>query len=327
MDNVTFPHYFNFTMFMNLGHLRYPAFVFCLLLYVFILSSNLAMICIIAQEKSLHEPMYLFIAFLSINSLYGSAGFFPRFLMDLLSDEHLIPRAACLAQSYIIYTYASYELTILCIMAYDRYVAICHPLHYRRRMSGRVVAVLSFLVWACPACNLAVSISTAARLPLCGHTIQKVYCATWNIVKLSCSANAVNSIVATLGAVAIAFFPFGFIVYTYLRIVAACWKTSPEARAKVLQRCSPHVVSFAVYTFTSFSDTALSRQPPDSIHPVLAIALSLEFIVIPPMLNPLVYGLKLPEIRRHIIRLVVDFRRQSGRNSCQAARKVATCKV
>lgn len=327
MENVTLPHYFNLTMFMNLGHLRYPAFVFFLLLNVFIVSSNLAMICIIAQEKSLHEPMYVFIAFLSINSLYGSAGFFPRFLMDLLSDKHLISRTACLAQSYIIYTYASYELTILCIMAYDRYVAICHPLLYCRRMSGRVVAVLSLLAWACPACNLAVSISTAARLRLCGHSIQKVYCATWNIIKLSCSANAVNNTVAILGAVAIAFFPFGFIVYTYLRIVAACWRSPAEVRAKVLQRCSPHVVSFAVYSFTSFSDTALSRQPPGTAHPVLAIVLSLEFVIIPPMLNPLVYGLKLPEIRRHIVRRVVDFRRQNGRVSCQAARKVATIKV
>lgn len=326
MENVTLPQYFNLTMFMNLGHLRYPAFVFCLLLYVFIVISNLAMICIIVQEKSLHEPMYVFIAFLSINSLYGSAGFFPRFLLDLLSDQHLIPRAACLAQSYIIYTYASYELTILCVMAYDRYVAICQPLHYSRRMSGRVVAALSFLVWACPACNLAVSISTAAKLPLCGCSINKVYCATWNIIKLSCNVSAVNGIAAILGAVAIAFFPFGFIVYTYLRIVVACWRTLPEVRAKVLQRCSPHVVSFAVYSITSFSDTALSRQPPGAVHPVLAIILSLEFIVIPPMLNPLVYGLKLPEIRRHIIRLVVDFRRQSGRVSCQAARKVATSK-
>lgn len=327
MENATLPHYFNLTMFMNLGHYRYPAFVFFLLVYAFIVSSNLAMICIIVQEKSLHEPMYVFIAFLSVNSLYGSAGFFPRFLMDLLSDEHLIPRAACLAQIYVIYTYASYELTILCIMAYDRYVAVCHPLHYRRKMSARVVAVLSFLAWVCPACNLAVSVSTAARLQLCGRSIQKVYCATWNVVKLSCSANAVNSTVAILGAVAIAFFPFGFIVYTYLRIVVSCWRKSPEVRAKVLQRCSPHVVSFAVYSFTSFSDTALSRQLPGTVHPVLAIVLSLEFIVIPPMLNPLLYGLKLPEIRRHIVRLVVDLRQQSGRVSCQAAGKVATSKV
>lgn len=327
MENTTLPFYFNFTMFMNLGHYRYPTFVFCLLVYAFIVSSNLAMICIVAQEKSLHEPMYFFIAFLSVNSLYGSAAFFPRFLLDLLSDDHLIPRAACLAQIYVIYTYASYELTILCIMAYDRYVAVCHPLHYRRRMSARVVAALSFLAWACPACNLAVTISTVARLPLCGRSIQKVYCASWNVVKLSCSANAVNSTVAILGAVAIAFFPFGFIVYTYLRIVAACWRTSAEVRAKVLQRCSPHIISFAVYSFTSFSDTALSRQPPGAIHPVLAVVLSLEFIVIPPVLNPLIYGLKLPEIRRHIVRVAAGFRRHSGRVSCQAERKVATSKV
>lgn len=326
MENATLPNYFNLTMFMNLGHYRYPAFIFCLLIYVVIVFFNLAMICIIVQEKSLHEPMYVFIAFLSVNSLYGSAGFFPRFLVDLLSDQHLIPRAACLAQIYVIYTYTSYELTILCIMAYDRYMAVCHPLHYRRRMSRRVVLILSFLTWVCPACNLALSVSTAAQLSLCGNSIQKIYCATWNIVKLSCSATAVNSTAAIAGAVAITVVPFGFILFTYLRIVGACWRKSAEVRAKVLQRCSPHVVSFAVYSFTSFSDTALSRQPPGAVHPVLAIVLSLEFIIIPPVLNPLMYGFKLPEIRRHIVRLVVD-RRQSSRVFRQAVRKVASSKV
>lgn len=318
MENATLLHYFNLTMFMNLGHYRYPVFIFCLLVYAFIVSSNLAMICIIAREKSLHEPMYVFIAFLSVNSLYGSAGFFPRFLMDILSDELLIRRAACLAQIYVIYTYTSYELTILCIMAYDRYVAVCHPLHYSRKMSARVVAVLLFLALACPACYLAVPINTVVRLRLCGHSIEKVYCATWNIVKLSCSANSVDSIGA--------FFPFGFIVYTYLRIVVSCWRKSQEVRAKVLQRCSPHVISFSIYIFTSFSDSALNREPPGTVNPVLAIVVSLEFIVIPPVLNPLVYGLKLPEIRRHIVRLVVDLRWQSGRMFCPAASKVAPCK-
>ncbi|XP_029968210.1 olfactory receptor 10A3-like [Salarias fasciatus] len=304
MENSTAYLHFNLTMFMKLGHYRYAAFVFCLVLYSFIVFANVVIILVILRENTLHQPMYIFIAFLSLNSLYGSAGFFPRFLMDLLSDTHLISRPACFTQIYVIYTYASFELTILSIMAYDRYVAVCHPLHYHRKMDRKTVSVLTFVAWVCPACNLAITLDAGIRVPLCGNKIHKLYCATWNIVKLSCDPSAVNSIAATLGAIVIAFVPFSFIFYTYLRIVLACWKNSSEVRGKVLQSCVPHVISFAIYSLTSFSDTALSRQNLKEVNPYVAIILSLEFIVLPPVLNPLVYGLKLPEIRRNILRLL-----------------------
>ncbi|XP_070694453.1 olfactory receptor 10J4-like [Pempheris klunzingeri] len=316
MENSSLIFYFNLTMFMNTGHYRYPAFIFCLLLYSFIVFSNLVIILVICRERTLHEPMYIFIVFLSCNSLYGSTGFLPRFLMDLLSDTHLISRPACFTQIYVIYTYASYELTILSIMAYDRYVAVCHPLHYHRKMTPKTVYTLAFLAWVCPACNLSVTINMIVRLPLCGNNIQKVYCASWNVVKLSCVRDAVNSIVAMLGAIAIAFLPFGLIFFTYLRIVIACWKKSSEVRGKVLQSCLPHVISFVIYSITSFSDTALSRQNLEEINPFVAIILSVEFVIIPPVLNPIVYGLKLPEIRRHIFKILC-LKPRTKKNFCR----------
>ncbi|XP_028992151.1 olfactory receptor 10A3-like [Betta splendens] len=300
MENTSVSFYFNLTLFINIGHYRYPAFALCLLLYSFIVAANLAIICVILQESTLHEPMYIFIAFLTLNSLYGSAGFFPRFLVDLLSDTHFISRPACLTQIFVIYTYASCEMSILSIMAYDRYVAVCHPLHYHRKMSFKSVCALAFFAWVFPACNLTVSTVTMVRLPLCGTDIQRVYCASWNIVKLSCDSTAVNSVVAMLAAIIIAFVPFGFILYTYVRIIMACWKNSSEVKGKVLQSCLPHVNSFVAYSITSFTDTALSRQNLEELNPFVAVILSLEFVVIPPLLNPLVYGLKLPEIRRHV---------------------------
>ncbi|XP_045910457.1 olfactory receptor 10J4-like [Micropterus dolomieu] len=315
MENNTLSFYFNLTMFMNIGHYRYLAFVFSLLLYCFIVSANLVMILIILLERTLHEPMYIFIAFLSVNSLYGSTGFFPRFLVDLLSDTHVISRPACFTQIYVIYTYASCEITILSIMAYDRYVAVCHPLHYHRKMTLKTVYMLVFFAWVCPACNLTVTINMIVRLPLCGNNIQKIYCASWNIVKLSCVTTAVNNIVAMLGAITMAFLPFGFILYTYLRIVVTCWKKSSEVRGKVLQSCLPHVISFVIYSITSFCDTALSRGNLEEINPLVAVILSLEFVILPPILNPLVYGLKLPEIRRHIFKILC-FKLQTKKNSC-----------
>ncbi|XP_044222728.1 olfactory receptor 10J4-like [Thunnus albacares] len=304
MDNNTVSFYFNLTMFVNIGHYCYPAFVFCLLLYSFIVSANLVIMLVISRERTLHEPMYMFIACLSVNALYGSTGFFPRFLMDLLSDSHLISRPACYLQIHVIYTYASNEMIILGIMAYDRYVAVCHPLHYHRKMTSKTVFKLAAMAWIYSAFVVTVFNSMSVRLPLCGNKIQKVFCANWNIVKLSCVATVVNNIVGMLLTIATVFLPLFYILYTYLQIIIVCWKSSAEFKGKVLESCLPHVISFVIYSITGFCDIALSRYDPEEINTFMAVFLSLEFVVIPPVSNPLVYGLKLPEIRRHILRML-----------------------
>ncbi|KAM4608707.1 olfactory receptor 4B13-like [Polymixia lowei] len=304
MENNTTPFNFNLTLFVNIGDYRYPVFLLCFLLYGFIISANLVIILVISRERTLHQPMYIFISCLSINSLYGSAGFFPRLLKDLLSDTHLISRSACFAQIYIIYTYASYELTILGVMAYDRYVAVCQPLHYHSKMTFKTVSTLTAFAWIYPAFSTGTCLYLSVRLPLCGNEIPKVFCANWNIVKLSCVATFVNNVVGMLMTVAVAFLPLLYVLYTYLRILLVCRKGSSEFRAKVLQSCLPHVVTFVIYSITGFCDIALSRYDLEELNPFVAVILSLEFVVIPPVLNPLVYGLKLPDIRRHIYRML-----------------------
>ncbi|XP_028992099.1 olfactory receptor 51F2-like [Betta splendens] len=299
MDNSS---YFNLSIFLNIGPYRYPAFVLCMLLYVFIVCANLVIIVVILRERALHEAMYVFIALLSANALYGSVGFFPRFLLDILSDAHLIGRPACFAQIYVIYSYAFSEVTILGVMSYDRYVAVCQPLHYHSRMTSRRVKQLAALALISPAfCNSA-SIYMTAMFPLCGNKIQKVYCASWNIAKLSCVTSAITQIFSTTAAVIMSFLPICCILYSYSRIVLLCWKSSSMFRWKVLQSCLPHIISIMIYVLTSFSDTILNRYELHDLNPLLAITVSLEFVVIPPILNPLVYGLKLPEIRTHIVK-------------------------
>ncbi|XP_062258266.1 olfactory receptor 4B13-like [Platichthys flesus] len=304
MENGTDSFYFKFTMFVNIGSYYYVAFVFSLLLYSFIVSANLVIILVISRERSLHEPMYMFISLLSVNSLCGATGFFPRFFIDLMSDSHLISRPACFTQIYVIYTYAGAEMTILGIMAYDRYVAVCQPLHYHRQMTSKTIFNLLLMALFFPTFVTTAVISMSAKLPLCGNEIQRVYCANWNVVKLSCVPTSVNNTVGMALTISIVFLPLLFVLYTYFKIVVVCWKKSEEFKGKVLQSCLPHIVSFVIYSIAGFCDIALSRYDPDKINPFVAVILSLEFVVIPPVLNPLVYGLKLPEIRRHIVRMI-----------------------
>uniref|UniRef100_A0A667YSN4 Olfactory receptor 6N1-like n=1 Tax=Myripristis murdjan TaxID=586833 RepID=A0A667YSN4_9TELE len=300
MENSSLFFNFNLTMFVNIGSYRYPAFVFCLLLFAMIVSANLVIILVISQQRTLHEPMYFFIVCLSINSLYGSAGFFPRFLMDLLSDTHLISHSACYIQIYVIYTYACNELTILSVMAYDRYVAICQPLHYHTKMTLKTVSNLAAFAWICSAIFNITLTSLTAKLPLCGNKIHKVFCAMWNISKLSCVTTVINNIVGLLLGGTTVSFVVSYVFYTYIRIILVCRRSSSEFKGKALQSCLPHTVTFLIYSITGFSDVALSRVNIEQLNPYVAVILSLEFVVIPPLLNPVVYGLKLPEIRKHL---------------------------
>ncbi|KAM7380804.1 hypothetical protein PAMP_004077 [Pampus punctatissimus] len=304
MENSSYPLYFNLTMFVNIGNYRYLTFVLCFLLYTVIISANLLIIVVISREKTLHEPMYIFILCLSINSLYGSAGFFIRFLRDLLSDTHLISRPACFTQIYVIYTYASCELTILGIMAYDRYVAVCQPLHYHNKITPKMVSKLIAFAWIYPGIADAACLYLSSRLPLCGNKIPKVFCANWTVVKLSCVTTVINNLVGMFVTVSTIFLPLGFVLYTYARIFHLCRNRSSEFKAKVIQSCLPHIITFFNYSITVFCDVALSRIDLEELNPFLAVILSLEFVVIPPILNPLVYGLKLPEIRKLMLRML-----------------------
>ncbi|XP_061697584.1 putative gustatory receptor clone PTE03 [Syngnathoides biaculeatus] len=304
MPNVTVSPYFNLTMFVNIGPYRYPALAACLLLYVFIVCANWTVALTVCSEKTLHEPMYIFVAGLSFNALYGSTSFFPRFLLDLASDAHLISRAACFTQIYFIYTYAANEMTTLCVMAYDRYLAVCHPLRYHTRMTAKKALTLVGLAWLFPVFILTTVIYLSATLPLCGDEIQKVFCANWNVVKLSCVPTVVNNVVGMFMTISTVFLPLAFVLYTYTRIINVSWRRSDKFKGRVFQSCMPHMVSFVVYSVAIFCDIALSRYNVEEMNSFVAIILSLEFVVIPPLLNPVLYGLKLTDIRRHIFKML-----------------------
>ncbi|XP_039673265.1 olfactory receptor 51I2-like [Perca fluviatilis] len=301
-NNSLNPLYFQFTLFADFGPLRYLFFSLCLLLYMTIVSANIVIILTVCLEKSLHQPMYIFICCLSFNSLYGSAGFFPRFLIDILSDTHLILRLLCFIQMYVIYTYASCELTILSIMAYDRYVAICQPLHYHSKMTFTMVTHLVIFAVLYPAFAIGCSLFLTVRLTLCGNKLHRLFCSNWPVVLLSCEDTTLNNIAGRFITITTVFIPLFFVLYTYLRILLVCRRSSSEFRGKALQTCLPHIVTFMTYSFSLFCELLLTRFEADQINPIITVVLSLEYLMIPPINNPLVYGLNLPQIKGVIFR-------------------------
>ncbi|XP_063060792.1 putative gustatory receptor clone PTE03 [Engraulis encrasicolus] len=305
MDNKTMPSYFYFTSFKVYGNVRALYFLITIISYFLIFLFNVTILLVVFKDKSLHEqPMYLLMCCLLFNSLYGSSALFPRLSVDLLSNTHAISRPACFTQLFVIYTYGISEYTILTVMAYDRYVAICDPLQYHNIMTHRKTfwLILCAFCWSIFCISLPMYLSI--RLPLCGNRIPRLYCSNWSVVRLSCVSTVINNIVGLLLAVASVFLPAGFVLFTYIRILIVCRRSTAEHRGKALQTCLPHIVSFVTYSIASFSDVALNRSDPGQIINAVAILISLEFIVIPPLLNPLMYGLNLPDIRRKILSMM-----------------------
>ncbi|XP_066499007.1 olfactory receptor 51L1-like [Hoplias malabaricus] len=288
-----------FSMFENLGYLRHLYFILGLILYCTILFLNANIVLVIFLEPTLHQPMYILISCLSINALYGTVGFFPRLLNDLLSYSHTISRPACHLQTFVIYTYASCEFTILMLMAYDRFVAISKPLQYNSIIAPRVLIVMIALVWIYPMFSIGAGIILTSRLRLCGNDIRKLYCNNWIIAKLSCENATVDNIYGFLVLVTTVLIPLSFIMYSYVKILIICQKCSKELKKKAYHTCLPHLVTFVNYSVTIICEMTFTRF--ENLHPAVAVVLSLEFLIIPPLLNPLVYGLNFPDIRRKIL--------------------------
>ncbi|XP_018529688.1 olfactory receptor 142-like [Lates calcarifer] len=303
-NNSLNPLYFQFTVFTDQGPLRYLSFCLCLVTYMIIICSNAIIILSVCVEKSLHQPMYIFICCLSVNSLYGSAAFFPRFLMDILSDTHFISRPFCFIQIYVIHTYKGHELTILTVMAYDRFVAICQPLHYHSKMSFRTVIQLLIFAVLYPVFIFSFFFSQSSHLPLCDNKLHRLFCTFLSVIQLSCVETTLNSITSQFIAVATIFIPLTFVLYTYLRILLVCRRSLSEFRGKALQTCLPHIVTFVNFCISIFCDVPLTFYRANEISTFVIVVLSLEFLIIPPLNNPLVYGLNLPQIRGVIYRRV-----------------------
>lgn len=275
-------------------------FYLTFVLYIVIITLNLTLIVTVVVEKSLHEPMYIFLSNLCANGLYGSVGFYPKFLLDLLSDIAVISYTLCVTQAFIIYTSAMCEIGILTVMAYDRYVAICRPLQYHTILTPQTVLKLLLLAWFYPLSMAIISVGLSVRIPMCGSFIGKLFCDNPSILKQGCypaDANRVWSIIMIVGQIV----PAVLVFVSYAQIVRICIQSS-EGRIKFTQTCLPHVLAIFISTLAVLFDLSYSWDGSRNLSPGVRNALGLQFLILPPFFNPLIYGLQLPKVRTSVFR-------------------------
>ena len=297
MDNVSVITMFYLSGLSETMNYRSVLFSLTLLCYCVILLVNITLIVTIILDKNLHEPMYILLCAFCMNGLYGTTGILPKFLWDLLSPVHVISYSGCLVQVQVLYSFAFSDLSFLAVMAYDRYVAICRPLQYHSIMSKQRLMKLVCFSWLTPFCIVGINMCLTSRLKLCSPYITGLFCGNWLIVKLACFP-AETMVINIVSYISILIYVFHgvFIVWSYLKLIRTC-VNSIENRAKFMQTCVPHLLSLITFVFTILFDLMNIRYGSKKLPQSLENFVAIEFLVIPPLMNPLIYGFKLTKIR------------------------------
>ncbi|XP_019133084.1 olfactory receptor 4Q2-like [Larimichthys crocea] len=299
MDNVTVVTFFTLSGLNYTVQHKFILFTLTLLYYFIIWLVNAVVIITILLDRKLHEAMYILLCNLCINGLYGTAGFYPKFLMDLLSSSHVISYAECLLQSFVIHSSSGGDLSVLAVMAYDRYVAICQPLQYHCVMTTQRISLLVAFSWLLPFFCMFINTMTLFQLKLCGSHISKLYCSNSLVGKLACSISMTNTGVAYFN-IAIYIVHFVCLMLSYVYLLRTC-RTSKQGRKKFMQTCVPHLISLLNFGFAVLFDLMYTRFGLRMLSQSLQNFMTIEFLLIPPLLNPLVYGFKLTKIRNKIL--------------------------
>ncbi|KAM9342307.1 olfactory receptor 52E8-like [Pholidichthys leucotaenia] len=258
----------------------------------------------IVFEENLHQPMYILLCVCCINGLYGTTGFYPRFLADLLSSSQVISYGECLCQAFVMYSFVCSDTSVLAFMAYDRYLAICQPLQYHSIMTKKRLILLVCLSWLIPFCNYSINIMLTNRLTFCGTNIQRLFCVNWLIVKLACPSTdtSINNAYAYI-TLSIYILHWFFVVWTYIYIIKTCVQSKKD-RSKFMQTCVPHLISLITFFVIVVSDLMHMRFGSKDLPQSFQNVVDLAVLVIPPILNPLLYGIRLNKIRNRIVAIV-----------------------
>ncbi|KAM9318589.1 olfactory receptor 10A3-like [Pholidichthys leucotaenia] len=307
--NSTKVAYFTLSTYFDTGHFKYLYFMIIISLYLFIAGANVLLIVVICTNRSLHEPMYMFLCSLFVNELYGSTGLFPFLLVQILSDVHNVSVPLCFLQIYCVYLYTNVEIFTLGVMSYDRYVAVCFPLQYKTRMTCCKVAKIITFIWLCNAVNAAVPICVTATFQLCGNIINKVWCDSPSVSKLACSNTTFSDIYVPVYLL-IVFFPIiSLIFFSYMGILKVCFSGSKQTRQKAVSTCTPHLISLLNFYLGAFFELTQGRFNVSHVPDMLRAFLSLYWLMCPPVLNPVLYGLSITKIRNICMNLTVGRRK------------------
>ncbi|ERE69274.1 olfactory receptor 1496 [Cricetulus griseus] len=281
-------------------HLFYVLF---LAMYLTTVLGNLIIILLILLDSHLHTPMYFFLSNLSFSDLCFSSVTMPKLLQNMQSQDPSISYVSCLTQMYFLMVFGDMESFLLMVMAYDRYVAICFPLHYTSIMSPKLCASLLLPLWMLTALHAMMHTLLMARLSFCkNNVILHFFCDISALLKLACSDTYINELMILIMSGLIAIVPFLLIVMSYARIVSSILKvSSTQGIQKIFSTCGSHLSVVSLF-YGTIIGLYLCPSPNNST--VKETTMALMYTVVTPMLNPFIYSLRNRDIKGALRRVV-----------------------
>ncbi|XP_070623232.1 olfactory receptor 14I1-like [Erythrolamprus reginae] len=272
-----------------------------LILYLITLTGNFLIISAIAFDSHLHTPMYFFLMNLALQNIGSVSVIIPKSIFNSFINRRWISYTECVTQVLLFLFFVDSDISLLTVMAFDRYVAICNPLQYEMIMNRKACTQMVGSVWIASLFNAVLNTTGTFLTPFCSNIINQFFCEIPHLLKIACSDLYITEIGVVVFSITLAFGCFVFIVATYVEIFLAVLRIpSVQGRKKAFSTCLPHLIIFSIFLFTGcFAYLRPMSEKPSHID----FAITVMYSIIPPMINPLIYSLRNNDIKTALSRM------------------------
>ncbi|XP_077118533.1 olfactory receptor 1496-like [Ranitomeya variabilis] len=305
-NNVTLVNDFFLLGFQVSQNLRIFLFSLLLIFYCGTICGNLLIITLVSTSKNLHTPMYFFISQLSISDILLPTDIVPNLLYIQLSNEGKVSFFGCMTQTYLFCLAEGSECLLLTVMSYDRYVAICKPLHYTSVMTSALCLILVVIIWFLSFSTSLIYIMIISQLKFCGpNIIDHLFCDLVPLQDIACSDTFAMKFQMYLLSIPFLFIPNLIIVVSYTKIVRAVLLLSSNiSRQKAFSTCSSHLTVVSIFYLTIFGVYILPKSEQTSD---MNKVLSMLYTVLTPLVNPIIYSFRNKDIKKAAKETILKF--------------------
>ncbi|XP_025032660.1 putative olfactory receptor 14L1 [Python bivittatus] len=266
-----------------------------LILYFMTVTGNLLIITAVISDDHLHTPMYFFLINLAMQDIGSVSVIIPKAIFNFLMNIRNISYSGCVAQVLLFVFFLGSDVSLLTVMAYDRYVAICNPLQYQMIMNRKACTIMIASVWTASLLNASLHTIVTFTTPFCSNIINQFYCEMPYLFKIACSGLYVSEIGVLMFTATLIAGCFVFVIVTYVHAFSAVLRIpSVQGRKKAFSTCLPHLIVFSIFLFTG----SIAYLKPIADSPsFLDLIITIMYSIIPAMLNPLIYSMRNKDIK------------------------------